>query len=266
MRNEILVSYFMMALPVVVRIAAMVMTMPVVAGKIVPPRVKAALVISLSVLIIPAVIMNTEPSQTAIPAISYAFGLVNEALIGALLGMSLSVILAAAQLAGSLIEGLSGLSMAAFGAPADGDAGNSPLAKLFWWTTIAVFVAAGGLGQVVDGMLGSFTAMPVGTVIFDQSFVDFLVSSIGYAFEFGMSAALPAIAALLVASLVLGMAQRNFPQLGGMQVGLSIKSIFGMTVTSVVLLSAPWIVNGGFELTMNQLQTFIQQFSAGQTG
>ena len=93
----------------------------------------------------------------------------------------------------------------------------------------------------------------------DRSFVDFLTHSLSQAFQFGLSAALPAVAALLVASVVMGMTQRNFPQLGGMQIGLSIKAIFGMIVTSAALLVAPWVIFGGFEMTVDQLQTWVQQ-------
>lgn len=261
MSDQFLVSTALAGLPVVVRIMAMVLTMPVLANRVVPFRVKAALVIALSVLVVPSVVSTSAP--LAVDPVPMALSLVNEALLGALMGLSLSVILAGVQLAGSLIEGLCGFSMAAFGATPDSESGNGVFVKLFWWTTVAVFIAAGGVGQVINGLLESFVVLPAGTGVFDQSLLDFLVQSLGQSFEFGLSAALPAIAALLVASVVLGMAQRNFPQLGGMQVGLNLKSIFGMVVTSLALLSAPWIVNGGFEITMDQLRSLIQQVATG---
>jgi flagellar biosynthesis protein FliR len=97
----------------------------------------------------------------------------------------------------------------------------------------------------------------------DRSFQEFLVQSLTQAFSFGLSAAMPAIAALLAASLVLGMAQRNFPQLGGMQVGLNAQAICGMLVTSCLLLTAPWIVNGGLQVTLDQLQSFLAGAAGG---
>ena len=161
MTEALLVSSTLIGLPVVVRITAMVMTMPVFAGRVVPLRVKAALVIAFSVLVIP-----TVSSHACLPAsnpAAYMTGLINEALLGALMGLSLSLILAGVQLAGSLIEGLCGLSLNSFGSIPDADAGNGVVARLFWWTTVAVFIAAGGVGQVVDGMLVSFQQLPVGT-------------------------------------------------------------------------------------------------------
>lgn len=261
MQDQLLGYSVFAILPVMVRIAAMVLTMPLAAHRTVPMRVKLALIVALSMVTVPAIATQGDVAFSG-PAV-LVLSLFKEALIGAVMGLSLSLILAGVQLAGSLIEGLCGFSGSAFGSTRDSGSGGGPMAQLFWWTTIAVFIAAGGVGRVVDGLLGSFTTLPVGSAVFEQSLLDFLVLSLGQAFEFGLSAALPAVAALLVASVVLGMAQRNFPQLGGMQVGLNIKAVFGMVVASAVLLSTPWIINGGFELTIDRLQLFLQKASTG---
>ena len=68
--------------------------------------------------------------------------------------------------------------------------------------------------------------------------------------------------ALLVASAVLGVARQNCPQLGGMQIGLGIKSVAGLIITSVLLLSTPWVINGGLEITLVHLH----QWMDGQPG
>ncbi|MDG2014524.1 MAG: flagellar biosynthetic protein FliR [Pirellulaceae bacterium] len=261
MSDAILTATLLTALPAVVRITAMVMTMPLVATRVVPVRVKLAFILALSLAVVPGAVANSEAPSLQWTALLLT--LINEVLVGALMGLSCAIMLSGIQIAGSVIEGLCGFSMVSFGAPADSETGGGPLGKLFWWTTVAVFVAAGGIGRMIDGLLFSFTALPTGTAVFDQSFLDFLVTSIGYAFEFGVSAALPAIAALLVASIVLGMVQRNFPQLGGLQVGLGIKAMFGMAVTSIVLLSTPWIINGGFELTLGELKNWLELRETG---
>lgn len=248
-------------LPVVVRIAALVLTMPLLSGRMVGFRVKTALVVALAVAIVPGATAweigpVTGPSQLV-------FTIINEALVGALMGLSCAVVFSGVQVAGGLIEGLCGLSLSSIGDTSDGVTPGGPYVKLFWWTTAAVFIATGGVGQVIEGLLFSFVVLPVGAAVFDQSFLEFLVQSIGYAFEFGISAVLPAVAGLLVASIVLGMAQRNFPQFGGLQVGLGIKTIFGMAMTSIVLLSAPWIVTGGLEMTLGEFKSWLEMIGTG---
>lgn len=248
-------------LPAVARITALVLTMPLMSSSFVGLRVKMALVVALSIAIIPGPI--AKETMGVIDPLELTLIFINEALIGALMGLSCAVIFSGVQLAGGLIEGLCGLSLSSIGNAGDAETAGGPYVKLFWWTTAAVFVAAGGIGQIIDGLLYSFVVMPVGTAVFEQSFLNFLVRSVGYGFEFGISAVLPAIAGLLVASVVLGMAQRNFPQLGGLQVGLGIKAICGMAITSVVLLSAPWMIAGGVEFTLGEFQSWLEMMRAG---
>lgn len=248
-------------LPAVVRITALVLTMPLVSSQLVGFRVKTALVVALSIVIVPGAV--SWEALGVLDPFALTLTVINEALIGALMGLSCAVIFSGVQLAGGLIEGLCGFSLASIGNGSEEGATGGPYVKLFWWTTAAVFIAAGGIGQIIDGLLFSFVILPVGTSVFDQSFLNFLVRSIGYGFEFGISAVLPAIAGLLVASMVLGMAQRNFPQFGGLQVGLGIKAIFGMAITSVVLISAPWVITGGLELTLGEFRSWLEMVGAG---
>jgi flagellar biosynthetic protein FliR len=260
MTDPIPSSVILAGLPAVIRVAAMVLTMPLLSGRVVPVRVKTAVIVALSLVVVPQALNQPVPSPWPGPGAA-GLVLVQEGLLGALMGFSLSVMLAAAQLAGSLLEALCGFSVTTFGGTSEGGEQGGPLARLFWWTTAAVFVAAGGVGQVVDGLLGSFHTIPAGTAAAGQPLVDFLTQAVGQAFSFGLSAALPAIAALVVASMVLGMAQRNLPQLGGMQIGLNVKAVCGMVVTSVVLLSTPWLIHQGFELTLQQLQDCLPQWT-----
>ena len=189
MSDAVLTAILLTAIPAVVRITAMVMTMPLVATRVVPMRVKVAFILALSLAVVPGAVATAETPSLEWTALLLT--LVNEVLVGALMGLSCSIMLSGIQITGSVIEGLCGFSLASFGAPADSETGGGPLGKLFWWTTVAVFVAAGGVGQLIDGLLFSFTALPTGTSVFDQSFVDFLVTSIGYAFEFGVSQRYP---------------------------------------------------------------------------
>ncbi|MGI9517752.1 MAG: flagellar biosynthetic protein FliR, partial [Pirellulaceae bacterium] len=137
MTEQLLSTTVMTYLPALVRLSALVMTLPLLAGRVVPVRVRVALITAFALVILPA----TE-TVTPLPtnALSFGMGLVNEALIGAMMGLSLTLMLAAAQLAGSIVENLCGFSLASFGVGGDSDSGGGVFARLFWWTAVAVFV------------------------------------------------------------------------------------------------------------------------------
>ncbi len=260
MSEHILSATALTYLPALVRLTALAMTLPVISGRVVPIRLRFAFVFALALIVIPSLGTASNPETHPV---AFGLSLVHEVLIGALMGLSLNLMLAAVHVAGALIEGLCGFSMASFGVAPDPDAGQGVFARLFWWTTVAVFVASGGLNLMVGAVMESFVTLPPGAAALDRSMLEFLVQALGQSFEFGVMTALPAIAALLVASMVLGMAQKNFPQLGGMQVGLGIKAICGMLAASLVLISLPWMIRSGVDLTTGQLQELIQQVSAG---
>ena len=246
-------------IPALVRLTALAFTLPLISSRNVPVRLRIAFAIVLAVLIVPMLAANSEQVAPVFD-LPWAMSLIHEALIGASMGLAAQVLLAAAQVTGSTIESLCGLT---FGLPDEtGEQENgSVLARLFWWTAVAVFIAAGGATAMMAGVIESFQVWPPGSASFDRGMLEFFTMALGNCFEFGLRAALPGLAALMVAAAVLGIAQRNCPQLGGMQVGLGLKAICGLLVTSLLLMSTPWLVINGFDQSWSQLQEFV--FRAG---
>ncbi len=234
------------AILVLARMAALVFTLPLISSRHVPFRLRIGLVIAMAIpvaLSVPALAL-----QSGFSALDFGIALVHEALVGAVMGLSAQVVLAAARVAGSVLESLSGMSFPEMNPSwQDDGSGGQILSRLFWWTTLAVFTASGGATAVIGGALASFEWWPPGTANFQREFIDFLVLAVGNGFEFGLRAALPGVIALLVASAVVGITQRSCPQLGGMQIGLTIKTVAGVLATSLVLLSTPWIISKGLE-------------------
>ena len=252
-------SDFYLILPVAVRVAAVVFTAPVLGVRSIPWIIRIWVSVGLTIAVVPTVVGNSD--SISIEPVKYALSLINEILIGSLMGLSLWVMLAAIKIVGGLVESMSGLSLAGMLDSSASDGGSSPISQLFWWTLVAVFVAAGGINQIVNGLLNSFLLVPVGSASFDQSYLDFFVSVLTSSFEFGMRAAMPAVVALFASTIVLGMTQKSMPQFGGMQIGLGTKSILGILLTSLLLISAPWVIFGGCESVFDQFEQFLTNAS-----
>lgn len=244
-------------IPALVRLTALAFTLPLISSRNVPVRLRVAFSVVLACLVVPMLVLHSAHDAPVFD-LRWVTSLIHEALIGASMGLAAQVLLAAASVTGSTIESLCGLT---FGLPDDSaqQENGSVLARLFWWTAVAVFIAAGGANAMTSGVIDSFQIWPPGTASYDQGMLEFFGMALGNCFEFGLRAAIPGLAALMVAAAVLGIAQRNCPQLGGMQVGLGLKAICGLLVTSLLLLSTPWLVNNGFEDSWSQIQEFVFQ-------
>ena len=250
------------------RLIAAAWTAPAIGQPVIPWKIRMLWGIVLTISVAPTISQFMEPGSgtvvsLATPAALFSV-LVCEVALGAAMGLSLGILLAAIQLAGRLIEALSGMSMASLWDPQSQTEGG-PLTRLFWWTTLVVFLTAGGMHQVVAGILGSFQRLPPGQAVLDRSILDYVVDALAASFEIGLRAALPGILAFFAASWTLGMVQRSLPSLGSFQVGLGLKSIVGILVASLLLVTAPWVVGHGLETTLDNFQTLIDTLPASES-
>ena len=78
---------------------------------------------------------------------------------------------------------------------------------------VCVFFLLGGHRAAMAGLLDSFHAIPPGSGAAPRSLAEGLSTLVGQSFSLGIRAAAPALTALMLATLVLGLIGRTLPQL-----------------------------------------------------
>ena len=122
-------------------------------------------------------------------------------------------------LAGELIGQASGLTIAEVFDPALDE--NVPLfSRLMFLVTVSVFVCLGGHRMVMAGLLDTFRTIPPGSGAIPGSLAEGFVTLVSQSFSLGIRAAAPAVTALLLATLILGLIGRTLPQLNVLTLGL----------------------------------------------
>jgi flagellar biosynthetic protein FliR len=225
------------------RLSGLVMIAPVFGSADVPLRVRALLTATLTLLVLPAL------WQAPLPAIHSGRELLlyvgNELLVGYVLGLGVWLLLVAMQVAGQLISQTSGISLAEVFDP-QFDASFPLVSQWLTVLTLAVFVLLDGHLLLLEGLLQSFAALPVGRTIDPAQLVALLAGSDGQsglvpaALELGVRVAAPATAALLLAALVLGLISRTLPQLNVFAVGFGVQTIVALAVLAASLGSMMW--------------------------
>ena len=127
----------------------------------------------------------------------YGRMLASEALVGLLLGFGMNILFSGIQVAGQIVSQLSGLSLAEVFSPGF-EEDVSIFSQLFYFVTLAVFVAIGGHRIMTEALLDTFTAAPPGHAGLGSNFVDVLVNILTQSFALGIRAAAPLMVALLV--------------------------------------------------------------------
>jgi flagellar biosynthesis protein FliR len=232
------------------RVGGLIFTVPIFGTGEVPMQVRLLLVAALSLLIAPM-----QWSGAGIPIeglIPYLLILGCEAVIGACLGLGITIFFHGMTIAGELIGQASGLSIAEVFDPELGD--NVPLfSRLMFLTAVSVFLCIGGHRAVMAGLLDTFRTLPPGGSEFPDSVAAAFTTLVAQSFSLGLRAAAPAVTALLLATLILGLIGRTLPQLNVFAVGFGLNSLLAFAALGLSLGAAVWAFQNEIEPAMNTL-------------
>ena len=235
--DSFLVGRFLVFTLVLARTGGLVMTAPIFGYRAIPLRVRILLAVALSLLV------TSVWLGTSLPPIEgwsgLALLLANEVLVGALLGVGVSILLAGVQVAGQLVAQLSGVSLGDVFNPDSGES-VSAISQLFTMLVLAVFVALGGHRLMTEALLDTFVWAPPGLANLGDSYVDVLTGIVSHSFSLGIRAAAPIAVALLISTLVLGLIGRTLPQLNILAVGLGINSLVVLGLLFVSVGAVAW--------------------------
>ena len=213
-----------------VRVAVFVFCVPPFMGRPVPVRLRIGFA---AVLASFATSLQTHSE----PQLSFNFPLLilQETVIGFALGFATSSVLTAFQMAGTLIERLSGGSLVSGSGKSEN---GSPLTAFYYGAATALLFATGAHRIVVDGLLSSFSHFPVGVEWTMPSAAFFLGQLLSSCFEFALRVASPVAITLLAASIVTALVARFVRTFSFFGIGMSVNAtlLVGALLVSCVML------------------------------
>ena len=207
------------------RIAALLMTMPIIGTQLGPVRVR--LYLSLAICL---VLMPTLPPMPVVDAISLqAFLLIaQEILIGVMLGFVLQLFFHVFVMAGQLVATQMGLGFASMVDPANGIS-VAVIGQFFLMLVPLLFLAMNGHLVVFEVLAESFVTLPVGGGFLVGHYWE-LAGKLGWVLGAGLMLVLPAVTALLVVNIAFGVMTRAAPQLNIFSIGFPLTLVLGLVI------------------------------------
>jgi flagellar biosynthetic protein FliR len=233
-----LVSRFMVFTLVLARTSTLVMTAPIFGTMSMPRQVRIVLAVAMSLLVAPVFLNASIPAIESLP--EYGRLMINELLVGLLLGLGINILFAGIQVAGQIISQMSGMSLADVFNPGF-DEQISVFSQLFYMLTVTAFVGIGGHRIVTNALLETFAVLPPGHAALGDNFVQVLTGIMTQAFVLGIRAAAPLLTALLLSNLMLGLISRTLPQINVMAVGFGVNSLLTLGLMFLSIGAAVWI-------------------------
>jgi flagellar biosynthetic protein FliR len=216
------------------RILALLATAPVFSNAAMPARLRLVAGLAIAMALAPA--LPPPPPITAGSWLGLTV-IVEQLLIGSMMGFALRIAFAAIDVAGELIGLQMGLSFATFFDPVAG--GQTPVMTQFLGLLTALFfLAMNGHLLAIYLVAESFTVLPISSLPFHAVSLAALVKAASMMFSLGVLLALPLITALLVTNLALGVLSRVAPALNLFAVGFPVTMALGFLV---LLLCLPYI-------------------------
>ena len=222
---------------VLARLSAAIVAVPLLGARGVPPQAKIGLALLLSLIVLPLHQGPIAPIPTNLFVLASLIG--SEVLVGLAIGIAVALVFHALEMGATLIGVQMGFGFAGLLDPIAGEQ-TSILNQFYKVLVTLVFFAMNGHHLVIGGLLHTFEVVPPGsadmTVIAGERVIPFFSAL----FVVSLRIALPAMAALLLTDLALGLVSRTVPQMNALIVGLPLKVGVGLLViaASVPMLTA----------------------------
>lgn len=229
---------------VVVRTSGLMLAGPPFGSNEIPTQVRVFLALALAVLLYPTQIHTPVTPPVALAGYIPAIG--TELLVGFLLGSGIVLLFSGVQLAGQIVGQMSGMTLADLYSPGF-DADVPLLSQLLYMVALAVFLLSGSHRLVMGAFLDSFAAIPPGSMGVSTSLTDATLTLLVQSFSLGIRVAGPATAALLLASLALGIVSRTLPQLNVMALGFGLNALATFGILAATLAGMGWLLEDEIE-------------------
>ena len=187
------------------------------------------------------------------PLVQLIVPLAVQSLVGAAIGLCGSVVFAAVQFSGELLDIQIGFSLAQLLSP--GMTGSSGLIANFQYLLFSLwFLSVNGHFALVLAFLDSFQAVPLAASMKTEPLAVIFLHQIVELFIVGMQLAAPVMLALFLTNISLAIASRAMPQMNVFVVGMPAALLVGLALL-VVVLPAMGNLFGGLLTQMEQAIT-----------
>ncbi|MBW1670336.1 MAG: flagellar type III secretion system protein FliR [Deltaproteobacteria bacterium] len=208
---------------ILLRVSAMVVTIPIFGNRNVPVRAKAGLSLMIAFLLFPFIKFHL-PSLEILPLIS---GMVGEVIIGVIIGFAGKLVFAGVQIAGQLIGFQMGFAIVNVFDPITSEQ-VSIIAQFQYLIAMLIFLAVDGHHVFLYAIAESYRIVFPLDFHFSAELMQAIVEISKDIFIIAVKIGAPIITALLMTSIGFGLIARTVPQINILIVGFPIKIAIGL--------------------------------------
>lgn len=208
---------------ILLRVSAMVATIPIFGNRNVPVKAKGGLSLMIAFLLFPFIKFHLPPLEI----FSLIFGMVGEVIIGVIIGFAGRLAFAGVQIAGQLIGFQMGFAVVNVFDPITSEQ-VSIIAQFQYLIAILIFLAVDGHHVFLFAIAESYRIILPFDFCFSAELMQSIVEISKDIFIIAVKIGAPVITALLMTSIGFGLIARTVPQINILIVGFPLKIAIGL--------------------------------------
>ena len=230
-----------------VRIVAFLVIAPPFSSRAIPGTVKAMLAGGLGIAAAPRAVAAAQgagftPGATIASGTPAFLGeVLLQVLVGLALGFLVSLVFAAVQAAGNLIDLFGGFQLAAAFDPLSMTNG-AQFSRLYMMTALVLLFASDAYQVLITGLMHSFDALPLGAGIDLGTLAETLTAGVTGMVVAALQIAGPLVAVLFLADVGLGLLTRVAPALNAFALGFPLKILLTLLLGVTAYIALPGVV------------------------
>ncbi|MEW6277403.1 MAG: flagellar biosynthetic protein FliR [Candidatus Eremiobacterota bacterium] len=200
------------------------------------------------------------PDHLPLEAREYIGCVLTQVAVGLAIGFISFMVLAAAQFGGEMLDIQLGLSVAASADPSSHGAINL-IRRLHFYLAMQLYLLLDGHHDFMAAIWRSFETIPVTHFQLPGPMVEGMARSAGDVFLVGVQIAAPALAALFIGQIALGLLARVAPQMNVFMLSFPMNIGIGLTLLTVGLPFVCRLLEQQFIVNMDQTMQVIKHLS-----
>ncbi len=211
------------------RIVGISVLMPILSSRGFPNIGKIGFLFFISMLIFTAKFDENLNVEYANSFIGFAMVLIQEFMIGYILGFSVYFMTSSIYFAGQLLDFQLGFSMVSIFDPISQM--QLPVSgNILSLMVSTLMIITGAVNVFLDALFYSYDKVPIGMVDLSQfnTIMQLLSNAMVFFFSFGLRVAIPIVGTILIIDIALGLLVKASPQMNVFVVGMPIKVLIGL--------------------------------------
>jgi flagellar biosynthetic protein FliR len=242
-------------LVILARMAAMIGSLPIFTSSQAAVRMRLGVAVAISLLLFPVLEISLSPVQTT--AAGLGLLVVQEALLGLLMGFVIQLLFFAVQLGGTIVGYQMGFAAANILDPQHQQ--QIPLLSQFQNIfAILVFLALDVHHMLLRVMTRSYEMLPPGGLDFSGGAIPFVMELTGEMFALGLQIIAPVMVVLMLSMFILGIMSRVFSQLQVFLLSFPINIALALILIGLSMEMVLTLMDDEFQLLQERLLQILQ--------